>query len=208
MPQKEKKTDSENAEKRENFRLDEYRPISVENLKDGILHRVKMLNYSKTGLYFESDSVLQPGARIYIAAENSSGTSFALEFECRLAEIVWRKRLDKSFYNFGYGVRFISTENPQQKERSIKKEVIDSRKHPRKPYSRTVLYAANDQIFRGSSQNISYSGIFIKTENQLEVGQTLILSLPTKTKSKLKIKAEVIWSNHEGCGVKFRKKIK
>ena len=99
MPQKEEKTDSSNTEKRETFRLDKYRNISVENLKDGILHRAKMLNYSKTGLYFESDSDLQLGANIYIAAENSSGASFVHEFECRLAEIMWRKRLDKSFYN-------------------------------------------------------------------------------------------------------------
>jgi hypothetical protein len=208
MSQKEKKTDFENTEKRESVRLDEHRRISVEDLKSGILHRVKMLNYSNTGLYFETDSVLQTGARIYIATDSSSEASLANEFECRPAEIVWRKRLNKSFYNYGYGVQFISPDDPQQKEQQNKKEVIDSRKHPRKPYCQPLLYAANDQILKGSSQNISNSGIFIQTKDKLEIGQTIILSLPTKTEKRLKIRAEVIWSNQEGCGVKFLKKMK
>lgn len=207
MSQNKKRTEPENTEKRESVRLDEFRSISVEDLKAGVLHRAKMLNYSKTGLYFESDSILQPGARIYLAAETSVGESFANEFECKLAEIVWRKRLDKSFYNYGYGVNFVSPDKPQEKEREHKEEVIDSRKHPRKPYTRPVLYAADDQILKGSSQNISSSGVFIRTESKLEVGQTIILSLPTRTKKRLKIRGEVIWSNHEGCGVKFIKKI-
>jgi hypothetical protein len=34
----------------------------------------------------------------------------------------------------------------------------------------------------------------------------MILSLPSKTKKGLKIRGEIVWSNHEGCGVKFLKK--
>ena len=98
MSKKEIKKDSENTEKRERVRLNEYRPISVEDLKAGLLHRAIMLNQSKTGMYFESDSLLQPGARIYLATQKSSEASLASEFECRLAEIVWRNRLKKSFY--------------------------------------------------------------------------------------------------------------
>jgi Tfp pilus assembly protein PilZ len=205
---KRKKNDSENIEKRERVRLEEFRPISVEELKAGILHRAIMLNQSKTGIYFESDSLLQPGARIYLATEMSSGVSFDSEFECQLAEIVWRNKLKRSFYNYGYGVQFVLTHQSHKKECENKEEVIDSRKHPRKPFARPVLYAASDQIVKGTSENISPSGIFIKTESKLEVGQKIILSLPTRSKKRLKIGAEVIWSNHEGCGVKFLKKIK
>jgi hypothetical protein len=53
-------------EKRQSCRLDEYRPISVKDLKAGIFHKATMLNYSKNGLYFETDSFLQPGTEIYI----------------------------------------------------------------------------------------------------------------------------------------------
>ena len=208
MSKKEIKKDSENTEKRERVRLDEYRSISVEDLKAGLLHRAVMLNQSKTGMYFESDSLLQPGARIYLATQTSSEASLASEFECRLAEIVWRNRLKKSFYNYGYGVQFISTDGPQHNEQQIREEVTDARKHPRKPYAQPVLYAANDQILKGASENISSAGIFIKTENELGIGQKIILSLPTRSKKRLKVSAEVIWSNNEGCGLKFLKKLK
>ena len=72
MAQIEKKVIAENHENRENVRLDEYRPISVKDLKAGIFHKVTMLNHSKTGMYFESDSILQPGAEIYLGIEDSS----------------------------------------------------------------------------------------------------------------------------------------
>ena len=207
MSQKEKSNDSENIEKRKRVRLDEHRPISVEDLKDGIMHRAIMLNQSETGLYFESDSLLQPGARVYLATETSSDAPFVGEFDCRLAEIVWRNKLKKSFYNYGYGVQFISTDKPQENERKDHKEVINARKHPRKPYIRPVLFAANDQILKGTTKNLSLSGIFLQSKSELEVGQKIILSLPTRSKEKLKMSAEIIWSNHEGYGVKFVKKI-
>jgi Tfp pilus assembly protein PilZ len=66
-----------------------------------------------------------------------------------------------------------------------------------------VHYAANRRILKGTSKNISFSGILIKTENKLSVGQTIILSLPSKTKNSLQIKGEVVWSGAEGFGVKF-----
>ncbi|MBW2468195.1 MAG: PilZ domain-containing protein [Deltaproteobacteria bacterium] len=208
MSQKGKRNNSENIEKRKRVRFNEHRPISVEDLQAGILHRAIMLNQSETGLYFESDSLLQPGAGIYLATQTSSDPSFVSGLECRLAEIVWRNKLKKSFYNYGYGVQFISTDKPQEKERKDKKEVIDTRKHPRKTYVQPVLFAANAQILKGSTKNLSLSGIFLQSKSKLEVGQKIILSLPTRSKKRLKISAEVIWSNHEGCGLKFVKKIK
>jgi Tfp pilus assembly protein PilZ len=208
MSQKKRRTVSENTEKRDSARLDEFRPITVENLKDGILHKAKMLNNSKTGMYFESDSLLQPGARIYLATESLEGASFANEFECNLAEIVWRNKLKKSFYNYGYGVQFISTENSQGKDRQNKKEVVDTRRHLRKLYDQPVLFAANDRILKGTSKNLSLSGIFLQAKGDLEIGKKIILSLPTKSKKRLKMSAEVIWSNDDGYGVKFIKKLK
>jgi hypothetical protein len=120
---------------------------------------------------------------------------------------VWRNELKKSFYKYGYGVQFISTDNPQEIEGKDRKEVIDTRKHPRKAYFQPVLFAANDQILKGTTKNLSLSGIFLQSKSELEVGQKIILSLPTRSKKRLKISSEVIWSNHEGYGVKFIKKI-
>ena len=196
----------ENREKRKNVRLDDYRPISVKDLKAGVFHKATMLNSSKNGMYFETDSILQPGAQIYLGIENSPHVSFVEEFECRLAEIVWRKKLKKSFYNYGYGIKFISAESTEEQKPADQKKGADSRKHPRKPFSKSVICAANNQIIKTQSQNISRSGIFLKTEDKIGVGQTIILSLPAKAKKRIKIRGEVVWSNHEGCGVKFVKK--
>jgi Tfp pilus assembly protein PilZ len=207
MARNEKHLMTQNLENRKNARLDEYRPISVKDLKAGIFHKATMINYSKSGMYFETDSILQPGTEIYLGIENSSDASFVDEFECNLAEIIWRKKLKKSFYNYGYGIKFISTDNTKEQKCGNQRKEIDSRKHPRKAYSKSVLYAANNQILEGTSQNISFSGIFIKTKNKLCVGQTVILSLPSKTKKRLKIRGEVVRSNHEGFGVKFLKKM-
>ena len=179
MAQIEKQVPVENHEKRENVRLDEYRPISVKDLKAGIFHKVTMLNYSKNGMYFETDSILAPGAEIYLGIEDSSHASFVDEFECKLARIIWRKKLKKSFYNYGYGVKFISADNAKEQKCGNQRKGIDSRKH---------------------------SSIFLKTKDKLRVGQTMILSLPSKTKKGLKIRGKVVWSNHDGCGVKFLKK--
>lgn len=206
MAQTKKEVIAENYEKRENVRLDEYRPISVKDLNAGIFYKATMLNYSKNGIYFETDSFLEPGAEIYLGIEDSSHASFVDEFECKLARIIWRKKLKKSFYNYGYGVKFISADNTNEHKRGIKKKDIDTRKHSRKQYTKSVLYAADNQILEGTSQNISPSGIFLKTKDKLRVGQTMILSLPSKTEKGLKIRGEVVWSNHQGCGVKFLKK--
>ncbi|MDH3883684.1 MAG: PilZ domain-containing protein [Desulfobacterales bacterium] len=207
MARNERHLETENQEKRNNVRLDEYRPISVKDLKAGIFHKVTMLNHSKNGMYFESDSILEPGAEIYLGIENSSQVSFADEYEGKRAEIMWRKKLKKSFFNYGYGVQFISADNTKEQKCGNQKEKIDSRKHLRKPYSKSVIFVVDNQILEGKSENISLSGIFIKTKDKFRIGQTIILSLPSKTKKRLKIKGEVVWSNHEGFGVKFLKNL-
>ena len=206
MAQIEQNIIAENHEKRENARLDDYLPISVKEVKTGIVHKATMLNYSKKGIYFETDSVLESGVEIYLEIDNSSHATFVNEFECKVARIIWRKKLKKSFFNFGYGVKFISAKNKNEQKCGNLKSGIDTRKRSRKQYIKSVLYAADSQILEGTSQNISASGAFLKTRNKLKVGQTIILSLPSKTKKGLKIRGEVVWSNHEGCGVKFLNK--
>ena len=70
MAQMEKKIIAENYEKRENVRLDDYRPISVKEVKTGILNKATMQNYSKNGICFETDSALESGAEIYLGKDN------------------------------------------------------------------------------------------------------------------------------------------
>lgn len=203
MSRNEKRRMAQNLENRKNVRSDEFHPISVKDLKAGISHKATMLNSSKDGLYFETDSLLQQGNQIYLGIENSAGALFADEFECKLAEIIWRKKLKRSFYAYGYGIKFMAAANTKEQKCENQREGVEERKYPRRPSAKSLHYAANNQILKGTSQNISFSGILIKTKNKLSVGQTIILSLPSKSKKKLQIRGEVVWSDHEGVGVKF-----
>jgi Tfp pilus assembly protein PilZ len=203
MARNEKQRTAPNLENRKNARSDEFRPISVKDMKAGISHKATMLNSSKDGLYFETDSLLQEGSRIYLGIENSSNALFADEFECRLAEIIWRKKLRRSFYAYGYGIKFMAAAGTKEKKGQNQREGIEERKYPRKASSKSVHYAANRKILKATCKNISFSGILIKTENKLSVGQTIILSLPSRTKNSLQIKGEVVWAGADGFGVKF-----
>lgn len=214
MARNEKNQTAQNQEKRHNARLDEHRKISVKDLKAGIFHKATMLNYSKNGMYFETDSIMEPGTEIYLGVEDSSDVALADEYECRRAEIMWRKKLKKSFFNYGYGIKFFSEDDKKEQKSANQNEKIDppsenadSRKQSRKPYSKSVVYAVNNQILEGTTQNISLSGIFIKANKKFRVGETVILSLPSKTKKRLKIKGEIAWSSDEGFGVKFIKNL-
>ena len=206
MALKEKNAVNENRENRKNVRFSEYRSISVKDMKAGLFHKAKMLNSSKNGIYFETDGIIQPGAKIYLGTENSSEISFTTEFKCRLAELVWRKKLLKSFYNFGYDIKFITDDETKMQKPRDQKRVIYARKHPRKSYTKSLTCAANNQIIKGTTKNISPSVVFLKTEEEIGIGQTIFLSLPSKSKKRIKIRGKVVWSNHEGCGVKFLKK--
>jgi Tfp pilus assembly protein PilZ len=198
---------AENPEKRQSARLDDYRPISVKDLNVGLIHKATMLNYSKTGMYFETDSFLKPGTEIYLGIENSSQVEFIDEFECKLAEITWRKKLKKSFYNFGYGVKFFDADKAVEPKCKNQREGVDHRKHPRKPFSNSVLHVADNQILKGLSKNISASGIFIESKTRLKVGQTVVLYINFQNRKRVKIKCRVIRTDHQGFGAKFLKKL-
>jgi hypothetical protein len=137
MARNEKQQKAQNLENRKNARSDEFRPISVKDLKAGISHKATMLNYSKKGMYFEADSILQPGTEIYLgienssnalfADENSSNALFADEFECKLAEIIWRKKLNRSFYNYGYGIKFMAADKTKDPKENTQEELLPIR---------------------------------------------------------------------------------
>ena len=80
-------------------------------LKDYILHstnppdfyyRGRIYNYSKTGLYFESNVDLLPGDEVCILEKedpfSENGAHFALK-----VKIVWCKQLEESSFDLGYG---------------------------------------------------------------------------------------------------------
>ena len=55
---------NDNPENRDNARIRYKSPVTIENLKAGIIYQARMLNFSKYGLYFETDSLLGLGDAI------------------------------------------------------------------------------------------------------------------------------------------------
>ena len=193
----------ENLENRDSARIDHTSSLQVKDLQSGKIHKTKMFNYSKEGVYFESDSVLNPGIQIYIGIQNSPYASLPDVLEYHRAEIMWRKKLMDSFFRFGYGVKLGSLSNKQDLKLNDTKKTKDLRKHPRRPYNQSTLFATQNGIFEGSIKNISSSGVFIMAKKAFEVGQILTLVLPFKNGKEVKVKGQIVWTNDEGFGIKF-----
>ena len=193
----------ENPENRDNARIKYKSPVTIENLKAGIIYQARMLDYSKYGLYFETDSLLPLGEEVFIGIEYSPFSESNDTYECLRAKIMWRRGLPTSYFKFGYGVRFSIDYDKQRSQTGNLKIVEDQRKHQRIPYSKPIVYATKNQLFKGLTKDISPAGVFIETDNTLHAGQIITLTIPLKKAKTAKIKGQVVWSNQDGFGVKF-----
>ena len=84
-----------------------------------------------------------------------------------------------------------------------------ARKYPRKPFSKNINYTANKKFYEGLVKDISRGGMFIKSGDKFSVGQELTLAIPSANRLKnLKLKGEVVRTDKEGFGVKFKRMLK
>ncbi len=192
-----------NPENRNNARISYKSPVTIENLKAGIIFQARMLNYSKFGLYFETDSLLPLGEEVFIGIEYSPYSDANDTYECVRAKIMWRKQLPTSFFKYGYGVKFSIDYEKQNLQNGGLKILEDQRKHSRKRYAKPVIFATKNKILNGITKDISPSGVFIETYHRLEVGQTVTLVIPLKRARNARIKGRVTWAGPEGFGIKF-----
>ena len=193
----------ENPENRNNARIKYKSPVTIENLKAGVIYQARMLDYSKHGLYFETDSLLRLGEEVFIGIEYSPYAESNDTYECVRAKIMWRRELPTSYFKYGYGVKYSIDYDKQKLRNGSLKIVEDQRKHARKRYSKRILFSSRNKILSGITKDISPSGVFIETHNRLDVGQTVTLVVPLKNNIKAKILSEVIWDSPDGFGVKF-----
>ena len=128
----------ENLENRDTARIDHTSSLQVQDIASEKIYKARMFNYSKEGIYFESDSVLNPGIQIYIGIQNSPYASLPDVLEYHRAQIMWRKELKRSFFRYGYGVKLASLADKQDLQLNDKKEKKDLRKHPRRVNSNST----------------------------------------------------------------------
>ena len=193
----------ENHERRQNVRIEHTSVLRIKDLKSGKVHKARLLNYSKNGLYFETDNWLNLGEEVFIGIESSPYSVSHDTYECLRAKIMWRKKLPTSHFEYGYGVQYSIDYDKQKSGDSTLKIVAEQRKHTRKRYVQDLLFNARNKILRGLAKNISPSGVFIETHHRLDVGCIITLVVPLKKGKTAKIKGEVIWSSPNGFGVNF-----
>ena len=78
------------------------------------------------------------------------------------------------------------------------------RKYDRKEFSMIVDYSVNDRYYRDFIQDISESGLFIKTPQMFSAGQKVKMTFMSPDYQKpFKIKGEIVRAHEDGVGVKF-----
>ena len=78
------------------------------------------------------------------------------------------------------------------------------RKHDRKDFFMIIDYNVNDRYHRDFIQDISESGVFIKTSQTFSTGQKIQMTFMSPDYQKpFKIKGEIVRIHTDGVGVKF-----
>ena len=189
-------------EDRAETRFGHISPLQVQDLISGKIFEGRMQNYSNGGIYFESDAFFPKGTKICICMLKSPYFDMAVVVDN--AEVVWRKELESSFFNYGYGINLTSDSSNDDLVINHAIKTKEEREQPRKPFFRTVQFRTPKGKSEGHTKNISPTGIFIATKEKLEVGQSIKLSIPLKGKPT-DVTGKIVWLNEEGIGIEFKR---
>jgi len=203
-------------EKREHKRFEYKTAIAIESMDGGVSSVAKMFNVSERGAYFESDTLIAEGEEIFIWVANSPFAKDKGVYECYHVKIVWRKKLKDSLYAYSYGVQQLRpikhfSESVVVSDYDKKKPPLpppqkdrDVRKHPRKPFIKSIYFGSQNDYFKGLIKNISRGGVFIETSDSFSVGQFIKIVIPGKDFDNfIAIKAEIVRLDEDGIGVKI-----
>ena len=204
---------------RRNYRRFVYKAAITHDLLTHIdIYKGQLCNFSKGGLYFESDQAIIPGEEVFLKFKDQPD-SINDDIMAQLpfgVEIVWQNDLPNSSFRYGYGAHYIDSNDslvrnikiPKiQQENLLNKNLAaekDPREYPRKRYHKSLLLNYKSKKYRGAFKNISRGGVFIKTEIKFTVGKQIKMVFPgSKIRNNLKIKGWIVRINKEGFGVKF-----
>jgi hypothetical protein len=188
-----------NPERRDKVRLPYVCPISVKDLKSGESCAARVFNYSDNGFYFESDSLLEQGAEVFIGFHHSPFEDQPSDYAFYRMTIMWRKELaPDSHFHYSYGGQI-----HQQEGSAEVKPPSEKRKFPRKPFMRQVRFSADHKISEGFTVDISRSGIYVNSGERLTIGAVITMRIPDKHGKEVVVQGRVVWSGVDGFGVKF-----
>ncbi len=193
--------------------------ISHDVSTNDIMHPGKMFNFSKGGLFFESDQTISPGENIFVGLAihaDSPGNDTQLLFEVK---IVWHKELENSSFRYGYGGKFLNSYDSFIETAQIKKfekqasAIVDfqgendSRKHSRKLYNKSLRFSFKKQGYKGFITNIGRGGAFILIKEKFALGGRIKLAVPgRKTRQEVKVTGWIVRMSPEGFGLSFERR--
>ena len=83
--------------------------------------------------------------------------------------------------------------------------IKEKRANNRKACHIPIYYATSDRVYSSHIENISPTGLFIKSEKPLPAGEKILMTFNVKGFNKpFKISGEIAHANDEGIGVKFK----
>ena len=89
---------------------------------------------------------------------------------------------------------------------SISNKFVKNRIDPRAPYSGHIFFSTKSGFFEGELKNYSKNGLFIKTQENLTLGDYINVALPYLEDKQIKFQAQILWRNTEGYGVELVRK--
>jgi len=207
------------TERRKHRRIIYEAVISHDVSHKGLIYPGKMFNFSKGGLYFESDQTIYPGEDIFVGLTSraaSPGKEKKLLFEVK---IVWQEALEESGHCCGYGGEFLSTydvfpETGYNKEIETSaspsddfRDENDSRKHIRRRCNKSLIFSYDSHEYKGFVSNIGRGGAFILTTENFDLGGRIKLAIPElKTRKEVKVTGWIVRISPEGIGISFERR--
>ena len=192
--------EKKNCERRDKVRWAEISQIAITENKAEIKHDARMFNYSKNGIYFESDSLIEAEKEIYIAIQNTPSDLDVSDYNCLSAKVAWRKELgEDAYFYYGYGAYFTSNNTDAINCKDDK----NKRRHTRSSISKSIVFSNQGKVYKGEASNISPTGVFIKSEKLINPDDEIAFLIPKTKKDSVIFRGKVVWSNQEGFGLKF-----
>ena len=208
-----------NNERRYHKRFKYEALISHDVSSNDIIHSGKMFNFSKGGLYFESDEPIYPDEEIFVGLAtlaDPADQDTQLLFEVK---IIWRQELKDSPYRFGYGGKFLNSSDPflespevlkLEAQTSAESEFAgekDARKYGRRVYNRPLPFICKKLKFKGLVANISRGGALIETDIKFSLGESIQLVVPAgKAGKDVLVKGWIVRICLRGVGVSFERR--
>ena len=98
-----------NTERRLNARLPHHSRCKVKDVARGRFQRGMTIDYSKDGLFFETNTFFELGTEVFIAIEDTPFDAPADGQDFYLAVIRHCRELEDSSFHYGYGAELVSS---------------------------------------------------------------------------------------------------